>query len=53
MDSNLQDQLNEYVTNLFAQEDVILQAAQQNARENGLRAMHIKPFEGRLLQFLA
>lgn len=53
MDSNLLDQLNEYVTHLYAQEDAVLQAAQRNASENGLRAMHIKPFEGRLLQFLA
>jgi len=53
MENNLQVQLDEYVTSLFAQEDTALQQAQQNARENGIPHISIKAFEGRLLQFLA
>jgi len=53
MDSKLLAQLNEYVTDLFAQEDDALRQAQQNALANGIPRIHIQPFEGRLLQFLA
>jgi caffeoyl-CoA O-methyltransferase len=53
MDSNLLVRLDQYVTELFAQEDDALKQAQQNALSNGIPRIHIQPFEGRLLQFLA
>lgn len=53
MDSNLLAQLDHYVNDLFAQEDIALKQAQQNAEAKGLPRIHIQPFEGRLLQFLA
>lgn len=53
MDHNLLVQLDEYVTELFAQEDDALQEAQKNAAANGIPKINIKAFEGRMLQFLA
>ncbi|HYO89194.1 MAG TPA: O-methyltransferase [Candidatus Limnocylindrales bacterium] len=51
-DPNLRDRLDAYVTDLFALEDDVLRWIQQQADERGLPVMSVKPFEGRLLQFL-
>lgn len=49
---DLRDALDRYVTDLFAPEDAVLKEIQARADANGLPSISIKPFEGRLLQFL-
>ncbi len=44
--------LDQYVTDLFAQEDDALRWIQAEADRNGLPQISVKPFEGRLLQIL-
>lgn len=46
------DALDRYVTDLFAPEDNVLKEIQARADANDLPSISIKPFEGRLLQFL-
>ncbi|HYO88819.1 MAG TPA: class I SAM-dependent methyltransferase, partial [Candidatus Limnocylindrales bacterium] len=46
------DQLDAYTTQLFAPEDEVLIWIQQQAAARQLPAISVKPFEGRLLQFL-
>jgi caffeoyl-CoA O-methyltransferase len=47
------EQLEQYVTTLFAPEDDALRSIQAQAQDNALPAISVAPFEGRLLQFLA
>ncbi len=49
---NTQAGLNTYITDLFAPEDDALRWIQAEAERNGLPAISILPFEGRLLQLL-
>jgi predicted O-methyltransferase YrrM len=46
------DQVSEYIKDLFAQEDTALSRARQESLLKGLPAIHVKPEEGRFLQFL-
>jgi len=46
------DQASEYITNLFAQEDSVLEHTRQDTPRQGLPSIGIKPEEGRFLQFL-
>ncbi len=46
------DELSQYISNLFAPEDEVLQKTWENTREKGLPAINVKPEEGRILQFL-
>jgi caffeoyl-CoA O-methyltransferase len=48
----MRDQLDQYVTTLFAPDDDVMQWIQSEAVRNDLPAISIRPFEGRLLQFL-
>jgi caffeoyl-CoA O-methyltransferase len=52
-DHNDRDRLDAYVTDLFAQEDDIQRWIQAEAERSGLPPISLKPFEGRLLHFLA
>ncbi len=52
MDENTLKQANQYVTELFAQEDEALRWIQGEALRNELPPISIQPFEGRLLQWL-
>lgn len=47
------DELSQYITDLFAQEDDILREVRRNTVERGLPAIAIQPEEGRFLQLLA
>lgn len=47
------DTLNQYVTELFATEDDVLQFIQEETRRNDMPQINLSPDEGRLLQFLA
>ncbi len=49
---DLRDALDRYVTDLFAPEDDVLKEIQARADANELPSISIKPYEGRLLQFL-
>jgi caffeoyl-CoA O-methyltransferase len=49
---DLQDRLNQYVTDLFAPEDDVLRQIQAEADRQELPAISIEPFDGRLLQVL-
>lgn len=49
---DLRDALDAYVNELFAPEDDVLKEIQARADANDLPSISIKPFEGRLLQFL-
>lgn len=49
---DMRDALDRYVSDLFAPEDDVLREIQERADANELPAISIKPFEGRLLQFL-
>jgi caffeoyl-CoA O-methyltransferase len=44
--------LDDYVSELYVQEDEALQAIGPEAERSGLPAISVRPFEGRLLQFL-
>ena len=46
------DQINQYITNLFAVEDTPLSNARQDSPQLGLPTININPEEGRFLQFL-
>jgi predicted O-methyltransferase YrrM len=46
------DQVSAYINGLFAREDDALIRARQDSPARGLPAIHIKPEEGRFLQFL-
>lgn len=46
------DQLSEYITSLFVQEDEILQNIRKAIPAKGLPTINIKPEEGRFLEFL-
>ncbi len=46
------DQVSEYISDLFAREDEALLRARQDSPARGLPAINIKPEEGRFLQFL-
>lgn len=52
MDADIRSQLDGYVTNLYAQEDDTLRWIQQEANRHELPTISLKPFEGRLMQFL-
>lgn len=52
MNEELRSQIDAYINSLFAREDEALQWIQQNAAANDLPAISVRPFEGRLLQFL-
>ena len=47
------DQINQYISSLFAAEDAPLVSARQDSPKHGLPTVNIKPEEGRFLQFLA
>ena len=47
------DQINQYISNLFAVEDPPLSIARQDSPKHGLPTINITPEEGRFLQFLA
>ena len=46
------DQISQYITALFAEEDAALRAAREDSPRRGLPAISIKPEEGRFLQFV-
>lgn len=52
MDADIRSQLDGYVTDLYAQEDDTLRWIQQEANRHELPTISLKPFEGRLMQFL-
>ena len=52
MTDNSYDALNDYVTQLFVEEDEALRWIQAEADRNGLPQISLKAHEGRLLQFL-
>lgn len=47
------EQLSQYITNLFAKEDPALQRSKEESRNYGLPEINIQPEEGRFLQILA
>lgn len=47
------DQISQYISSLFAEENSALQQAREESPKLGLPAINIKPEEGRFLQFLA
>ncbi len=51
-ENNLRERLDEYVTNLFAREDDALAWIKAETSRHDMPAINLKPFEGRLLQFL-
>ncbi len=51
-DPQMRDQLDAYTTELFAPEDDVLKWIQEQAAARQLPMISVKPFEGRLLQFL-
>jgi caffeoyl-CoA O-methyltransferase len=53
MDEQTQYALNQYVTDLFAQEDDVLKHIQAETQRNDMPQINLSPQEGRLLQFLA
>lgn len=52
MDQRIHDALVNYTRDLYAGEDAVLQAVHLEADEHGLPRIHIRPEEGRVLQFL-
>ena len=46
------DQISQYISSLFAEEDPSLQQAREKSPQRGLPSISIKPEEGRFLQFL-
>ncbi len=52
MDETTHELLDKYVRELFAQEDETLKAIRPLSAEHGLPQIHIRPEEGRMLQFL-
>lgn len=46
------DQLSEYITNLYAAEDGALQATWEDTQKKGLPTINVKAEEGRFLQFM-
>lgn len=52
MDSEIRLQLDEYINQIFAQEDEALQSITAEALRNELPQISLRPFEGRFLQFL-
>ena len=46
------DQISDYISSLFASEDISLLTARQESLKHGLPTINIKPEEGRFLQFL-
>jgi len=48
----MQEQINQYITQLYAQEDAVLRAIQQSTIDNEMPQISLRPFEGRLLQIL-
>lgn len=46
------DQISQYITELFALQDKVLQTIRQASMDYGLPAISVKPEEGRFLQFL-
>ena len=46
------DQISQYITELFAVQDEVLQTIQQASMDYGLPSISVKPEEGRFLQFL-
>lgn len=51
-ENNLNEQLDQYVTDLFAREDEVLARIRAETARQQMPAINLKPFEGRLLQFL-
>ncbi len=49
----LNEEIEGYLVDLFAPEDEALRHAQETSASNGLPPISLKPFEGRLLQWLA
>jgi len=52
MNEETYGQLERYISDLFAPEDEVLMWIQAEARRNDMPSISVKPFEGRLLQFL-
>ncbi|MBI5671614.1 MAG: O-methyltransferase [Chloroflexi bacterium] len=52
MDGDTRSQLDSYITDLYAREDDTLRWIQQEASRHELPQISLKPFEGRLMQFL-
>lgn len=52
MDADTRSRLDNYVTELYAQEDDTLRWIQQEANRHELPTISLKPFEGRLMQLL-
>lgn len=46
------DQISQYITDLFAVQDEVLQTIKQASNDHGLPSISVKPEEGRFLQFL-
>lgn len=46
------DQISQYITELFAVQDEVLQTIKQASNDHGLPSISVKPEEGRFLQFL-
>ena len=46
------DQISQYISSLFADEDEALRMAREDSPKRGLPSISIKPEEGRFLQFL-
>lgn len=53
MDEQTRARLDQYVTQLFVPDDTVFQQIQQEALRQEIPALNLRPFEGRLLQFLA
>jgi caffeoyl-CoA O-methyltransferase len=51
-ENNLNERLDQYVTDLFAREDDVLAWIREEMARQQLPTINLKPFEGRLLQFL-
>ncbi len=51
-ENNLNERLDQYVTDLFAREDDVLAWIKAETVRHQMPAINLKPFEGRLLQFL-
>jgi caffeoyl-CoA O-methyltransferase len=51
-ENNLNEQLDQYVTDLFAREDDVLAWIKSEMVRNDMPAINLRPFEGRLLQVL-
>jgi caffeoyl-CoA O-methyltransferase len=51
-ENNLNERLDQYVTDLFAREDDVLAWIKAETARHQMPAINLQPFEGRLLQFL-